>query len=49
MQNTRRGTRKWLSVIVAFVFKGVFIGTALNPASGFELNEDHNRGAMWAL
>ena len=49
MQNTIRGTRKWLSVTVAFVFEEFFIGTALKPAWRFELNEHHDRGAKQYL
>jgi hypothetical protein len=49
MQNTIRGTRKWLSVTVAFVFEEFFIGKASEPASGLELNEHHDRGAKWDL
>jgi len=49
MQNTIRGTRKWLSVRVAFVIEEFFIGTASKPASGFGLNELHDRGAMGGL
>jgi hypothetical protein len=34
---------------VAFVFEEFFIGSASMPASGIELNELHDRGAMGGL
>jgi hypothetical protein len=49
MQKTIRGTRKWLSVTVAFVFEEFFIGSTSMPGLGLELNEHHDRGAMGGL
>ena len=49
MQNTSRGTRKWLSVRMALVLVEIFIGMASIPAGWFEFNEDHHRGETLGL
>jgi hypothetical protein len=49
MQKASKGTRKWLSVRMAFVLVEIFMGAAALSAWSSGLNENHHRGVTHDL